>query len=184
VTELEILDSCGNPTVRVHVALDDGTIATSSVPSGASTGENEAVEIRDGDKGRYGGKGVWKAVANIMGKIGPALISLNPTPQGEIDGLMISLDGTANKSVPSANAMLGVSMAIALFRKVGWALSPCIAPARRRTHLLPTSPWRWAAGRFKTGSMSRSERIAKYNRRVTCSPIYALCYPTAVRTHA
>jgi enolase len=183
VTELEIPDSCGNPTVRVHVALDDGTIATSSVPSGASTGENEAVEIRDGDKGRYGGKGVWKAVANVMGKIGPALISLNPTPQGEIDGLMISLDGTANKSALGANAMLGVSMAIALFHKVGWALSPCIAPARRRTHLLPTSPWRWAAGRFKTGSMSRSERIAKYNRRVT-SPIYALCYPTAVRTHA
>ena len=90
------------------------------------------MRFRDGDKGRYGGKGVWKAVANVMGKIGPALISLNPTPQGEIDGLPpVSLDGTANKSVPSANAMLGVSMAIALFRKVGWALSPCIAPARR-----------------------------------------------------
>jgi enolase len=113
VTELEILDSCGNPTVRVHVALDDGTIATSSVPSGASTGENEAVELRDGDKERYGGKGVRKAVANVVEKIGPAVIGLDPTRQAEIDGLMISLDGTANKSVLGANAMLGVSMALA-----------------------------------------------------------------------
>ena len=113
VAALEILDSRGNPTVRVHVALDDGTIATSSVPSGASTGENEAVELRDGDKGRYGGKGVRKAVANVVEKIGPAVIGLDPTRQAEIDGLMISLDGTANKSVLGANAMLGVSMAFA-----------------------------------------------------------------------
>jgi enolase len=113
VEALEILDSRGNPTVRVHVALDDGTIATSSVPSGASTGENEAVELRDGDKERYGGKGVRKAVANVVEKIGPAVIGLDPTRQAEIDGLMISLDGTANKSVLGANAMLGVSMALA-----------------------------------------------------------------------
>jgi len=113
VAALEILDSRGNPTVRVHVALDDGTIATSSVPSGASTGENEAVELRDGDKERYGGKGVRKAVANVVEKIGPAVIGLDPTRQAEIDGLMISLDGTANKSVLGANAMLGVSMAFA-----------------------------------------------------------------------
>jgi enolase len=113
VAALEILDSRGNPTVRVHVALDDGTIATSSVPSGASTGENEAVELRDGDKERYGGKGVRKAVANVVEKIGPAVIGLDPTRQAEIDGLMISLDGTANKSVLGANAMLGVSMALA-----------------------------------------------------------------------
>ena len=99
--------------MRVHVALDDGTIATSSVPSGASTGENEAVELRDGDKRRYGGKGVRKAVANVVEKIGPAVIGLDPTRQAEIDGLMISLDGTTNKSALGANAMLGVSMAVA-----------------------------------------------------------------------
>jgi enolase len=113
VEALEILDSRGNPTVRVHVALDDGTIATSSVPSGASTGENEAVELRDDDKRRYGGKGVRKAVANVVEKIGPAVIGLDPTRQAEIDGLMISLDGTTNKSALGANAMLGVSMAVA-----------------------------------------------------------------------
>ena len=113
VEALEILNSRGNPTVRVHVALDDGTIATSSVPSGASTGENEAVELRDGDKRRYGGKGVRKAVANVVEKIGPAVIGLDPTRQAEIDGLMISLDGTTNKSALGANAMLGVSMAVA-----------------------------------------------------------------------
>jgi enolase len=113
VSALEILDSRGNPTVRVHVALDDGTVAVSSVPSGASTGENEAVELRDGDKKRYDGKGVRKAVANVVEKIGPAAIGLNPTRQAEIDGLMIALDGTANKSELGANAMLGVSMAVA-----------------------------------------------------------------------
>ena len=89
------------------------TVATSSVPSGASTGENEAVELRDGDKRRYGGKGVRKAVANVVEKIGPAVIGLDPTRQAEIDGLMISLDGTPNKSALGANAMLGVSMAVA-----------------------------------------------------------------------
>ena len=113
VRALEILDSRGNPTVRVHLGLDDGTVATSSVPSGASTGENEAVELRDGDKGRYGGKGVRKAVANVVEKIGPAVIGLDPTRQAEIDGLMIALDGTSNKSALGANAVLGVSMAVA-----------------------------------------------------------------------
>ncbi len=113
VRALEILDSRGNPTVRVHVGLDDGTVATSSVPSGASTGENEAVELRDGDKGRYGGKGVRKAVANVVEKIGPAVIGLDPTHQAEIDGIMIALDRTPNKSALGANATLGVSMAVA-----------------------------------------------------------------------
>jgi len=113
VNALEILDSRGNPTVRVHVALDDGTVSVSSVPSGASTGENEAVELRDGDKGRYEGKGVRKAVANVVEKIAPAVVGLDPTRQAEIDALMISLDGTPNKSALGANAMLGVSMAVA-----------------------------------------------------------------------
>ena len=113
IQALEILDFRGNPTVRVHVGLDDGMIATSSVPSGASTGENEAVELRDGDKSRYGGKGVRKAVANVVEKIAPAVIGRDPERQAEIDALMISLDGTPNKSALGANAILGVSMAVA-----------------------------------------------------------------------
>ena len=110
---LEILDSRGNPTVRVRLALEDGAVATSSVPSGASTGKNEAVELRDGDKTRYGGNGVRKAVANVMEKIAPRVIGLDPSHQAEIDRLMISLDGTPNKSGLGANAILGVSMAVA-----------------------------------------------------------------------
>jgi enolase len=113
VSALEILDSRGNPTVRVHVALDDGTVAVSSVPSGASTGENEAVELRDGDKKRYGGKGVLKAVENVVKTIAPAVIGLNPERQAEIDGVMLTLDGTKTKAKLGANAILGVSMAVA-----------------------------------------------------------------------
>ncbi len=113
VSALEILDSRGNPTVRVHVALDDGTVAVSSVPSGASTGENEAVELRDGDKKRYGGKGVLKAVENVVKTIAPAVIGRNPERQAEIDGVMLALDGTKTKAKLGANAILGVSMAVA-----------------------------------------------------------------------
>jgi enolase len=113
VRALEILDSRGNPTVRVQVGLDDGTLATSSVPSGASTGENEAVELRDGDKSRYGGKGVRKAVANVTERIAPQILGFDPAAQAEIDAGMIALDGTPNKSALGANAMLGVSMAVA-----------------------------------------------------------------------
>ncbi len=113
IQALEILDSRGNPTVRVRLSLDDGTVATSSVPSGASTGEHEAVELRDGDKARYGGKGVRKAVANVVERIAPALIGRDPARQSEIDALMISLDGTPNKGALGANAILGVSMAVA-----------------------------------------------------------------------
>ena len=113
VSALEILNSRGNPTVRVHVALDDGTVAVSSVPSGASTGENEAVELRDGDKKRYGGKGVLKAVENVVKTIAPAVIGRNPERQAEIDGVMLALDGTKTKAKLGANAILGVSMAVA-----------------------------------------------------------------------
>ena len=113
ITAHEILDSRGNPTLRVHVRLDDGTKVSASVPSGASTGENEAVELRDGDKARYGGKGVRNAVANVNTVIAPALIGMDPSHQGEIDGLMIALDGTPNKAKLGANAILGVSMAVA-----------------------------------------------------------------------
>jgi enolase len=113
VSALEILDSRGNPTVRVHVALDDGTIAAASVPSGASTGENEAVELRDDDEKRYGGKGVLKAVGNVIKTIAPAVVGRSPERQAEIDGVMLQLDGTKTKSKLGANAILGVSMAVA-----------------------------------------------------------------------
>jgi len=113
VRAMEILDSRGNPTVRVFVELSDGVIASASVPSGASTGENEAIEMRDGDKQRYLGKGVLKAVANVNETIAPELIGRPATGQAEIDGLMIALDGTDNKSRLGANAILGVSMAVA-----------------------------------------------------------------------
>jgi len=112
-TALEILDSRGNPTLRVRIGLDNGIAAAASVPSGASTGENEALELRDGDKNRYGGKGVQKAVANVNQKIAPKILGLNPARQAEIDGLMLELDGTPTKSKLGANAMLGVSMAAA-----------------------------------------------------------------------
>jgi enolase len=113
VCALEILDSRGNPTVRVQVTLDNGVAVSASVPSGASTGENEALELRDGDKKRYGGKGVLKAVANVNGTIAPKLVGLDPARQAEIDRLMIELDGTPTKSKLGANAILGVSMAVA-----------------------------------------------------------------------
>jgi enolase len=113
VHALEILDSRGNPTVRVFCALDNGITAVASVPSGASTGENEAVELRDGDKKRYSGKGVLKAVANVNKTIAPKVKGLNPSEQEKIDRLMIALDGTENKGKLGANAILGVSMAVA-----------------------------------------------------------------------
>jgi enolase len=110
---MEILDSRGNPTVRVFCDLDNGIRVSASVPSGASTGENEAVELRDGDKQRYNGKGVLAAVKNVNERIAPKLIGLNPSHQSLIDRLMIELDDTPNKSELGANAILGVSMAVA-----------------------------------------------------------------------
>lgn len=109
----EVLDSRGNPTVEVEVQLLDGTIGRAIVPSGASTGTHEALELRDGDKKRFQGKGVLKALKNIEEKIFPAIEGMSPFQQGEIDRLMIELDGTPNKSNLGANAMLGVSMAVA-----------------------------------------------------------------------
>ncbi len=113
VNAMEILDSRGNPTIRVFVELDSGARVSASVPSGASTGENEAVELRDGDKGRFGGKGVLKAVANVNEILGPGLLGMDPTQQGQIDRMMIEMDGTPNKAKLGANAILGVSMAVA-----------------------------------------------------------------------
>ncbi len=109
----EILDSRGNPTVEVDVLLEDGSFGRAAVPSGASTGAHEAVELRDGDKSRYLGKGVIKAVAAVNGDIAEALIGLDAEDQRELDQAMIVLDGTANKSRLGANAILGVSLAAA-----------------------------------------------------------------------
>jgi len=125
----EILDSRGNPTVEVDVILEDGTMGRAAVPSGASTGAHEAVEKRDGDKGRYMGKGVLEAVAAVNGEIAEELVGMDATEQVEIDMAMIELDGTPNKGRLGANAILGVSLAVAkaaadfttqpLFRYVG-----------------------------------------------------------------
>ncbi len=127
----EILDSRGTPTVEVEIALDDGTFARAAVPSGASTGQFEAVELRDGDTGRYLGKGVGKAVAGVLDEIGPQLVGYEAEDQRAIDARLIELDGTNDKSRLGANATLGVSLAVAkaasvsadlpLFRYVGGA---------------------------------------------------------------
>jgi len=113
VRAIEILDSRGTPTLRVFVALADGTVGVSSVPSGASTGEHEAVELRDGDPNRYAGKGVRQAVGHVNKIIGPRLQGLDPREQARIDQTMCTLDGTANKGRLGANAILGVSQAVA-----------------------------------------------------------------------
>jgi enolase len=125
----EILDSRGNPTIEVEIALDDGTLARAAVPSGASTGEHEAVELRDGDPLRFGGKGVEKAVSAVLDTIGPELTGMEAVDQRLIDQRLVDLDGTPDKSQLGANALLGVSLAVAkaaaessgleLFRYVG-----------------------------------------------------------------
>src|SRR3989338_6107388 len=109
----EILDSRGNPTVEVDVILSSGAIGRASVTSGASTGEHEAVELRDGDKKRYMGKGVLKAVGNVNNEIGPDIVGMDALDQILIDRTMIELDGTGNKGNLGANAILSVSLAVA-----------------------------------------------------------------------
>ena len=113
ITAREIIDSRGNPTIEVDVRLASGTVGRAAVPSGASTGEHEAIELRDGDKKRYGGKGVLHAVANVKSKIAPALLGYDACDQVAIDRAMIALDGTPTKSKLGANAILGVSLATA-----------------------------------------------------------------------
>ena len=137
VNGIEILDSRGNPTVEAEVFLSDGSVGRAAVPSGASTGEHEAVELRDGDKGRYLGKGTLKAVANINGPIAKALAGHDATLQAKIDQIIIDTDGTANKGNLGANAMLAVSMAVAraaavsqrapLYRYLG-GVGACVLP--------------------------------------------------------
>src|ERR1700735_1436794 len=107
----EILDSRGNPTVEADVGLEGGVRGRAAVPSGASTGEHEALELRDGDKSRYGGKGVLKAVGNINGAIAGAVVGFDAADQKGLDGKMIELDGTPTKGKLGANAILAVSMA-------------------------------------------------------------------------
>ncbi len=109
----EILDSRGNPTIEVDVATEDGALGRAAVPSGASTGAHEAMELRDGDKARYGGKGVLAAVANVNERIGPSILGFDAADQADIDATLIELDGTPNKSELGANAILGVSLACA-----------------------------------------------------------------------
>src|SRR6266568_8829519 len=113
ISGIELLDSRGNPTVEAEVFLTDGSLGRAAVPSGASTGEHEAVELRDGDQSRYLGKGTRNAAANINGPIYEALHGLDASRQYEIDAAMIHLDGTPNKGRLGANAMLAVSMAAA-----------------------------------------------------------------------
>jgi len=130
VTAREILDSRGNPTLEVEVELANGNIGLAAVPSGASTGKHEAVELRDGDKSRFGGKGVLQAVANVNGVIASELIGIPATDQVTVDHNLIQLDGTDNKSRLGANAILGASLAVAhaaasllnmpLYRHLGW----------------------------------------------------------------
>jgi enolase len=109
----EILDSRGNPTVEVDVQLDDGALGRAAVPSGASTGEHEALELRDGDAARFAGKGVLAAVGNVNDRIGPELLGTDALNQRGIDALLVDIDGTDAKSALGANAVLGVSLAVA-----------------------------------------------------------------------
>src|SRR5690348_9492742 len=133
----EILDSRGNPTVEVEVALDDGTLARAAVPSGASTGAFEANELRDGDPKRYGGKGVERAVDNVNERIAEAIVGFDPTEQRLIDQTMLDLDGTPEKSQLGANAILGVSLAVAKAAAESAGLSLFRYVGGPNAHLLP-----------------------------------------------
>jgi enolase len=179
---MEILDSRGNPTVRVFVELADKTRVSASVPSGASTGENEAIELRDDDKSRYAGKGVLKAISHVEERIAPVLIGMDATEQALIDQKMLELDGTDNKSNLGANAILGVSMAVAraasqstcipLYRYLGGTGArrlpvPCmniVNGGMTEDSFLADFAVAMDGGHLKSGSACRSERMAKYNR--------------------
>ena len=150
----EILDSRGNPTVEVDVVLEDGAFGRAAVPSGASTGAHEAVEKRDGDKSRYGGKGVKQAVDAVNGELFDALSGVDAEDQRRIDNLMIALDGTPNKSRLGANAILGVSLATA-------RLTPRMAFAPRRALFgVPSSAIITESMRCWS-SASKPERVSK-----------------------
>ena len=143
----EILDSRGNPTVEVDVTLECGVMGRASVPSGASTGEHEALELRDGDKKRYGGKGTLKAVDNVNKIIAPEILGMSALDQRAIDHKMLALDGTKTKSKLGANAILGVSLAVAkaaanyldipLYRYIGGTNTYQWRLAQRCSHCFP-----------------------------------------------
>jgi enolase len=134
----EILDSRGNPTVEVDVWLDDGALGRAAVPSGASTGEHEALELRDGEPGRFGGKGVLKAVANVQGSIGPALEGMDAYEQRAIDRALLALDGSDDKSNLGANAILGASLATARAAADSQGLPLWRSLGGPNAHVLPT----------------------------------------------
>lgn len=138
LTALEILDSRGNPTLAVTAILSSGTIATAKVPSGASTGQHEAVELRDGDKTRYGGKGVLVACANVEGEIQTAVRGMDAGKQRELDQALQALDGTPNKSRLGANAILGVSLAVARAAAADRGLPLYAGIEGEQSNLLPT----------------------------------------------
>src|SRR5579863_4642033 len=135
----EILDSRGNPTVEVDVMLEDGSMGRAAVPSGASTGAHEAVELRDGDKARYNGKGVLKAIENVTEVIAPDLLGMPATDQLAIDQMLLALDGTPNKGNLGANAILGVSLAVsrAAAESVGLPLYQYLGGVHARTLPVP-----------------------------------------------
>src|SRR5712692_8372235 len=136
VSAREILDSRGNPTIEVDVRLRDGSLGRAAVPSGASTGSHEALELRDGDKKRFGGKGVQRAVANVRERIGPAIAGRDARDQAGLDRVLIDLDGTPNKSNLGANAILGVSLAVAKAAAASQRL-PLYLHLNREAHTLP-----------------------------------------------
>ncbi len=172
----EILDSRGNPTVEVDVLLADGSLGRAAVPSGASTGENEACELRDGDPKRYGGKGTLKAVANVNTKIAPELIDMDPREQEAIDQLMIDLDGTPTKAKLGANAILGVSMAVAKAAAAAFATAietPRIAfaPSLALFAVPSRSIMSWSMASWSRGS-----------RPISSGAILVLTFSTALET--
>jgi hypothetical protein len=207
----EILDSRGNPTVEVEITTASGARASAAVPSGASTGAHEALELRDEDKTRYGGKGVTKAVANVLEVIAPAIIGMDAMDQRAIDDAMIELDGTENKSKLGANAMLGVSLAAArasaetlgipLYRHLGGVNAqvlpvPLMNLVNGGAHadnnvdvqefmVVPIGPATFADAlrASPTRSSSRSTRSARCRRRSTpCSSRSAPATPRSSRT--
>jgi len=147
----EILDSRGNPTVEVEVLLADGSTGRAAVPSGASTGVHEALELRDGDEVRYGGKGVAKAIENVNSTIAEELYGWDALDQEGVDNFLLGLDGTTNKSKLGANAILGVSLAVAKAGRRGWSAPVSLPGRRQRQYIARTHdeyPRRWGAHRL------------------------------------
>ena len=160
----EILDSRGNPTIEVDVRLEGGALGRAAVPSGASTGEHEAWELRDGDKSRFGGKGVRKAVANVNNSIAPILKGWDARDQVKLDNKLIELDGTPNKKNLGANALLGVSLAVAHAAAAAENLPLCRYLGGNQARVLPVPLMNILNG----GAAERAvfERAIDFNSRV------------------